>query len=83
MPDFVVEELRSPSARLKTLQDKMQEYVDNGAQSGWLFDAPNRRVFMYRPGKAAECVENPAILVGNPELPGFVLDLIKIWEPDF
>jgi Uma2 family endonuclease len=30
-PDFVIE-LRSPSDNLKTLQDKMQEYIDNGAQ---------------------------------------------------
>jgi Uma2 family endonuclease len=34
-PDFVVE-LRSPSDSLKQLQDKMQEYIDNGAQLGWL-----------------------------------------------
>jgi Uma2 family endonuclease len=81
-PNFVVG-LRSPSGRVKTLQDKMQEYVDNGAQLGWLLDTPNRRVFIYRPGEAVECVENPATLVGDPELPGFVLDLTKIWEPDF
>jgi Uma2 family endonuclease len=42
-PDFVVE-LRSPSDRLKALQDKMQEYLDNGAQLGWLLDTLNRRV---------------------------------------
>ncbi len=81
-PDFVVE-LRSPSDRLKTLQDKMQEYLDNGAQLGWLLDTPNRRVFIYRPRKAVECLENPATLVGDPELPGFMLDLTKIWTPDF
>jgi Uma2 family endonuclease len=81
-PDFVVE-LRSPSDRLKALQDKMQEYLDNGAQLGWLLDAPNRRVFVYRPGKTMECLENPATLGGDPELPGSVLDLTKIWTPDF
>ncbi len=32
-PDFVVE-LRSPSDRLQTLQDTMQEYLDNGVQLG-------------------------------------------------
>jgi Uma2 family endonuclease len=81
-PDFVIE-LRSPSDRLQTLQDKMQEYLDNGAQLGWLLDTPNRRVFVYRPGKAVECLENPATLAGEPELPGFVLELAKIWQPDF
>jgi hypothetical protein len=27
-----------------------------------------------------ECLENPATISGDPELPGFVLDLAKIWE---
>lgn len=81
-PDFVIE-LRSPSDHLKTLQDKLQEYLANGAQLGWLFDIPNRRVYVYRPGAAVECLENPATLSGDPELPGFVLDLAKIWESDF
>jgi Uma2 family endonuclease len=33
-PDFVVE-LRSRSDSLKTLQEKMREYMDNGARLGW------------------------------------------------
>lgn len=81
-PDFVIE-LRSPSDHLKTLQDKLQEYLANGAQLGWLLDTPNRQVYVYRPGQAVECLENPATISGDPELPGFVLDLAKIWEPDF
>ena len=81
-PDFVVE-FRSPSDHLKTLQDKMQEYIDNGALLGWLLDVPNRRVFVYRPGKTVECLEDPGTIVGEPELPGFVLGMAKIWEPGF
>ena len=38
-PDFVVE-LRSPSDTIRALQDKMQEYIENGAQLGWLIDPP-------------------------------------------
>ncbi|MBM4254313.1 MAG: Uma2 family endonuclease [Deltaproteobacteria bacterium] len=81
-PDFVIE-LRSASDHLRTLQNKMQEYVDNGAQLGWLFDAPNRRVYVYRPGKAVECLENPATILGGPELPGLEIDVAKIWTSDF
>ena len=81
-PDFVIE-LRSPSDHLTTLQEKMQEYIDNGALLGWLFDVPNRRVFVYRPGKAVECLENLLTITGEPELPGFVLDVTKIWDSDF
>src|SRR5213594_2627404 len=36
-PDFVIK-LRSPSDRVRELQDKMEEYIENGAQLGWLLD---------------------------------------------
>lgn len=78
-PDFVIE-LRSPSDNLKTLQNKVQEYIDNGAQLGWLIDPVDRRVYVYRSGIMAECLENPATIAGDPELPGFVLDLAGIWD---
>ena len=78
-PDFVIE-IRSSSDNLKTLRATMQEYIDNGAQLGWLLDPSDRRVYVYRPGVAVECLENPAIIGGNPILPGFVLELANIWE---
>jgi hypothetical protein len=55
----------------------MQEYLDNGFQLGWLFDSPNRRVYAHRPGKAVECLENPAMLMAILSYPAFVLDLAK------
>lgn len=61
----------------------MQEYLDNGAQRGWLIDPPNRRVYIYRPGSELERLENPIAVSGDPELPGFFLDLKTIWEPRF
>lgn len=78
-PDFVIE-LRSPSDTLETLQDKMHEYLDNGAQLGFLIDPIERRVYIYRPGIAVICLDNPVTVSGNLELPGFVLDLAKIWD---
>ncbi|HLP91704.1 MAG TPA: Uma2 family endonuclease [Nostocaceae cyanobacterium] len=36
-PDFIIE-LRSESDRLKILQAKMQEYLDNGLRLGWLIN---------------------------------------------
>ena len=76
-PDFVVE-LRSRTDSLKELQDKMQEYIDNGAILGWLIDRKNKQVEIYRPGKEVEILENPATLSGEDVLPGFVLDLTLI-----
>ena len=73
-PDFVME-LRSATDQLSTLQDKMQEYIDNGARLGWLIDPPERRVYIYRPGLPIEQRNNPSILRGDPILPGFVFYL--------
>ncbi|MCG5060148.1 MAG: Uma2 family endonuclease [Limnoraphis sp. WC205] len=78
-PDFVVE-LRSASDRLKSLQDKMQEYRENGAKLGWLIDPQNKRVEIYRPDQEeVEIQENPTTLSGENVLPGFILDLTVIW----
>lgn len=81
-PDFVVE-IRSPSDRLGTLQAKMQEYLDNGAQLAWLIDPQSRNVYRYRPNHPVECLENPTTVVADPVLPGFLLDLQRVWEPGF
>jgi Uma2 family endonuclease len=77
-PDFVVE-LRSQSDSLRDVQDKMLEYLENGARLGWLIDPQNRRVHIYRPGQAVEILEEPAAVSADPVLPGFVLDLSAIW----
>jgi Uma2 family endonuclease len=81
-PDLVVE-IRSPSDRLSNLQEKMQEYLDNGAQVGWLIDPSSRTVYVYRPNRPVVSLEHPATIAGDPVLPGFSLDLQTIWEPAF
>ncbi|BAZ15331.1 hypothetical protein NIES4071_72030 [Calothrix sp. NIES-4071] len=76
-PDFIIE-LRSPSDSLKELQEKMQEYIDNGVRLGWLIDRKNKRVEIYRPNQDVEILQNPSTLSGEDVLPGFVLDLGKV-----
>ncbi|AFY35109.1 Uma2 family endonuclease [Calothrix sp. PCC 7507] len=76
-PDFVAE-LRSANDSLKTLQQKMQEYIDNGVRLGWLIDPQNQSVEIYRPGREVEVLQSPASLSGEDVLPGFVLDLAQI-----
>ncbi len=77
-PDFVIE-LRSASDTLLSLQEKMQEYLDNGAQLELLIDRKNRTVHVYRPGRSPEILENPIAVDCSPELPGFSLQMAKIW----
>lgn len=81
-PDFVIE-LRSASDSLKTIQEKVQEYLANGTRLGWLVDPLDRRVYVYCPGVVVECLENPTSISGDPELPGFMFDLTRIWEENF
>lgn len=81
-PDFVVE-YRSPSDRLPRMKAKMEEYIANGAKLGWLIDRIGRRAFVYRPDKRVEELKEPATLSGDPELPGFLLDLANIWTVTF
>lgn len=77
-PDFVLE-LRSPSDTVAFVQRKMDEYMANGAQLGWMIDPYTKRVFIYRPKQPVECLENPESVAGDPLLPGFVLNVRAIW----
>jgi Uma2 family endonuclease len=77
-PDFVIE-LLSPSDSLKTTQEKMQEYIDNGVRLGLLINRKSRQVEIYRPGKEVEVLESPATVSGEDVLKGFVLNLGMIW----
>ena len=81
-PEFVVE-LRSATDRLSTLKNKMKEYMANGAQLGWLLDPFRRHVYVYYPNVPVERLDNPATLAGHPLLPGFVLDVQRVFDATF
>ncbi|GAB3719998.1 Uma2 family endonuclease [Spirosoma lituiforme] len=74
-PDFVIE-LRSTSDDLVYLQNKMEEYRENGCALGWLIDRKSQQVFIYRPDQPVETVPSFAqTLAAAPVLPGFTFDL--------
>jgi Uma2 family endonuclease len=50
---------------------------------GWLLNPDGRQVFVYRPGQPVGVFDGLDSISGDPELPGFVLDLRPIWEPGF
>jgi Uma2 family endonuclease len=77
-PDFVVE-LVSPSDDLDSLKAKMQEYMDNGCQLGWLINPQLRTVDIYRSQSPKETVDFTEPLSGEAVLPGLVLDLSTIF----
>ncbi|NJO48041.1 MAG: Uma2 family endonuclease [Oscillatoriales cyanobacterium RM2_1_1] len=73
-PDFVLE-LMSPSDNLSNLQEKMQEYLENGVLLGWLVNPDGKTVEIYRPGQAVQVVPLPCKLRGEAVLPGFELEI--------
>jgi Uma2 family endonuclease len=73
-PDFAVE-LRSASDDLNPVRVKMQEYLENGMQLGWLLNPYDQQVEIYRAGQSVEVLNSPTELSGETVLPGFVLQL--------
>ena len=77
-PDFVIE-LLSPSDSLKTTQEKMEEYIDNGVCLGILINRKSHQVEIYRQGKEVEVLDSPTTVSGEDVLKDFVLNLEIIW----
>jgi Uma2 family endonuclease len=81
-PDFAVE-VRSQNDRREDLEEKMNEYVENGTRLGWLVDPYDETVTVYRDDGPVEEHEKPDTLSGDPVLPGFTCDLDRVWNPSY
>lgn len=80
-PDFIVEIL-SESESKKSLQIKMKEWMDNGCRLAWMIDPKKRETIIYRQNGGVEVKTFSDILSGEDVLPGFELDLTKIFKED-
>jgi Uma2 family endonuclease len=78
-PEFVVE-IKSPSDSVPRLKRKMIEWIDNGAELGWLIIPDTRTVHIYRPGVPVETIQGASRLAGEGPVQGFELDLTDIWS---
>ncbi|EAW37123.1 Uma2 family endonuclease [Lyngbya sp. PCC 8106] len=76
-PDFCIE-LRSASDRLNKIQEKMQEYIDNGLRLGWLINPIDKSVEIYHQNQEVQVLESPTTLSGEDVLPGFILNIQEI-----
>jgi Uma2 family endonuclease len=79
-PAFMIE-LRSHSDRMPVLRAKMQEYIANGAELGWMIDPDTRTVEVYRPDREPESLVGVDSIAGEGPVEGFVLDLRPVWDP--
>ena len=73
-PAFVAE-IVSGTDTLPPLQRKMDIYMDNGAQLGWLIDPYRRQVHIYRPDVDVEILNDPETISGDPVMPCFVFEV--------
>ena len=78
-PDFALELLSATDSLTKT-GEKMQEYLDNGCRLGWLIDPKKKTAHIYRPDQEVEIIKQATVLDGEDVLPGFRLELEKIWD---
>ena len=60
----------------------MTEYIANGASLGWLIDPFKRQVYVYRPNNEVVILDNAETISADPLLPGFTLNLTKIWPTE-
>ena len=78
-PEFVIE-VMSPSDRLKSTKEKMEEWMRAGVDLGWLIHGDEQTVYIYRAGeKEAEKRTGITKLSGEGPVAGFDLDLTDIW----
>jgi Uma2 family endonuclease len=69
----------SPLDNLSELKAKMREWIENGAQLGWLLDPDRRTGYFYRPGREPEQLATPERIDGEGPVAGFVLELARVW----
>jgi len=77
-PAFVVE-LRSESDRLAAVTEKMDAWMANGVELGWLIDPYSKTVHIYEPGSTPR-IETGSHIIGTGPVEGFVLDVEEIWR---
>lgn len=78
-PDFAIE-LLSADDHWETLQQKMQDYQEQGTRLGWLIDPIVKKIEIYHPGQTMKKIQSPDFLSGENVLPGFVLDIKSIFQ---
>jgi Uma2 family endonuclease len=76
-PDFIIE-LLSETDHERSLQEKMQEWMDNGCQLSWI-NPRKKETTIYRKNGSIEIRPFHEILDGEDVLPGFTPDLTKIF----
>ena len=60
--------------------DKMESWIENGAQLAWLIDPYQQKVFVYGPGRTSSGPVVADTILREGRVEGLVFDLTKIWD---
>jgi Uma2 family endonuclease len=77
-PDLAVEVV-SPSDRAADVQQKVQAWLQHGAQLVWVVEPKSQTISIYRPDGSATVLQSSATLEGDPVLPGFRYDVRRLF----
>ena len=78
-PELIVEVV-SVSQEHEAQQEKMNQWMAEGALLGWLIDPFRDTVHIYRPGSEPELLQRPATLSGEDVCEGLDVSLERIWK---
>ena len=81
-PDLMVE-VKSPNDSLKSLREKIQDFLSQGTKVGILINPEKHRVEIYRSGEDAIVLGDGDILTIPDLLPGFEVAIVDLWSPEF
>ncbi len=82
VPDLVVK-IKSQSARIKPLEQKLLSFIELGAQVGILIDPDEETLTIYRPTGEAVTLGNKDTLTIPELFPGWELPIVELWPPVF
>jgi Uma2 family endonuclease len=77
-PEFVIE-IKSPTDKYPELQAKMDDYIENGIELGWLIHTDLREVKTYTKIEIST-FKDLAKIRGTGPVKSFTLDLRPIWQ---
>lgn len=80
-PDFVIEILSASDSRT-ALEAKMQTWLANGAQLGWMIDPYQATLSIYRPGASVEVLDRPSSVEAGEPVAGFRLSTLMLWDEE-
>ena len=78
MPDFAIEVL-SPDDRPGRVAQRVNYYLRAGVTLVWIVDPEDESVTVFERGAESRVVTSPDELTGEPVLPGFTLDLGRLF----